>query len=126
MTRNVLDVDDLSCEDLEAVLALAAVPAETLSSTFSGRGVAIVLEKPSLRTRVSTGLAVAQLGGARGRGTRCRGRDRRTGIARRRGEDSRGLLRGHLRAREKSRDPPEDGRRTRLLTLRGAGHQPPF
>jgi ornithine carbamoyltransferase len=63
MTRHVLDVDDLSCEDLEAVLALAAVQSETLSSTLGGRGVAIVLEKPSLRTRVSTGLAVAQLGG---------------------------------------------------------------
>lgn len=63
MTRNVLDVDDLSCEDLEAVLARAGAPPVTLSSLLEGLGVAIVLEKPSLRTRVSTGLAVEQLGG---------------------------------------------------------------
>jgi ornithine carbamoyltransferase len=61
--RNVLQVDDLSCEDLEAVLALAAEPPQTMSSTLNGLGAAIVLEKPSLRTRVSTGLAIAQLGG---------------------------------------------------------------
>ena len=63
MNRNVLQVDDLSCEELEEVLALATEPPEKLSSTLSGLGAAIVLEKPSLRTRVSTGLAIAQLGG---------------------------------------------------------------
>jgi ornithine carbamoyltransferase len=62
MTRNVLQVDDLSCEDLEEVLALAAEPPEKMTTALSGLGAAIVLEKPSLRTRVSTGLAVAQLG----------------------------------------------------------------
>jgi ornithine carbamoyltransferase len=63
MNRNVLQVDDLSCEELEEVLALATQPPEKLSSNLSGLGAAIVLEKPSLRTRVSTGLAIAQLGG---------------------------------------------------------------
>jgi ornithine carbamoyltransferase len=63
MTRNVLQVDDLSCADLEEVLGLAAAPPETVSSNLRGLAAAIVLEKPSLRTRVSTDLAIAQLGG---------------------------------------------------------------
>lgn len=63
MTRNVLQVDDLSCADLEEVLGLAAAPPETVSSNLRGLAAAIVLEKPSLRTRVSTDLAITQLGG---------------------------------------------------------------
>lgn len=63
MTRNVLQIDDLSCEELEDVLALAAGPPKEKSSNLTGLAAAIVLEKPSLRTRVSTALAVAQLGG---------------------------------------------------------------
>ena len=61
-----LEVDDLSCEELEAVLGLATEPpqpADAVARRCAGRAAAIVLEKPSLRTRVSTGIAVAQLGG---------------------------------------------------------------
>lgn len=63
MSRHVLQVDDLSCEDLEAVLGLASEPVGSLGRGLAGRGVAIVLEKPSLRTRISTELAISQLGG---------------------------------------------------------------
>jgi ornithine carbamoyltransferase len=63
MTRHVLQIDDLSCEDLEEVLALASEPVGSLGSGLAGQGVAVVLEKPSLRTRVSTELAISQLGG---------------------------------------------------------------
>ena len=63
MTRHVLDVDDLSCGELEAVLDLAAAPAETLPRVLEGRGVALLFEKPSARTRSSTELAVVALGG---------------------------------------------------------------
>jgi ornithine carbamoyltransferase len=64
MTRHFLQVDDLSCAELDKVLDLASGPVERETSrVLEGRGVAIVLEKPSLRTRVSTDMAVAQLGG---------------------------------------------------------------
>jgi ornithine carbamoyltransferase len=64
MTRHFLQVDDLSCDELQAVLALASEPVTVGSPrALEARGVAIVLEKPSLRTRVSTDMAVAQLGG---------------------------------------------------------------
>lgn len=64
-TRHFLQIDDLSCDELEAVLTLAAEPPVEATSEpgLRGRAAAIVLEKPSLRTRVSTGIAVAQLGG---------------------------------------------------------------
>jgi ornithine carbamoyltransferase len=64
VTRHFLQVDDLSCAELESVLGLAAEPVTGgTARVLEGRGVAIVLEKPSLRTRVSTDMAVAQLGG---------------------------------------------------------------
>lgn len=63
MTRHFLDVDDLSCEELEAVLALAAVPAPELAPVLAGRGVALLFEKPSARTRSSAEMAVVALGG---------------------------------------------------------------
>lgn len=63
MTRHVLDVDDLSCGELEAVLDLAAVPATETPRVLEGSGVALVFEKPSARTRSSTELAVVALGG---------------------------------------------------------------
>ncbi len=63
MTRNFLDVDDLSCAELEEVLALATSPIDELRSPLTGKGVALVFEKPSARTRSSTDLAVMQLGG---------------------------------------------------------------
>jgi ornithine carbamoyltransferase len=63
VTRHVLDVDDLSCGELEEVLALAALPVGELTRVLEGRGVALVFEKPSARTRSSSELAVVDLGG---------------------------------------------------------------
>ncbi len=61
MLRHLLEVDDLSAQELTTVLDLAeqAEPAAVLA----GRGVALVFEKPSSRTRVSMEMAVVQLGG---------------------------------------------------------------
>ncbi len=63
MTRHFLDVDDLSCYELVAVLDLAGRPAADVRPVLAGRGAALVFEKPSARTRSSTELAVAALGG---------------------------------------------------------------
>ncbi|MBW3610996.1 MAG: ornithine carbamoyltransferase [Actinomycetota bacterium] len=59
--RHLLEVDDLSPDELTRVLDLAEVdpPARPLE----GRGVALLLEKPSARTRNATEMAVVQLGG---------------------------------------------------------------
>jgi ornithine carbamoyltransferase len=61
MTRHLLDIDDLTPSELSAVLNLAAddYPPHVLT----GRGVALVFQKPSARTRSSSELAVFQLGG---------------------------------------------------------------
>ena len=61
MTRHFLEVDDLSADELAAVLELAGErnPAKVLD----GRGVALIFEKPSLRTRNATEIAVFELGG---------------------------------------------------------------
>ena len=64
--RHFLDVDDLSCDELGAVLDLASAPADAtgaFAGVLAGRTVALLFEKPSARTRSSTELAVAQLGG---------------------------------------------------------------
>ena len=61
MTRHFLEVDDLSAQELAAVLDLAAEPEP--ARVLQGRGVALVFEKPSLRTRNSTEIAVFELGG---------------------------------------------------------------
>jgi len=63
VTRHFLDVDDLSAEELEQVLAFAAAPAGAGPRPLAGRGAALVFEKPSARTRSSTELAVVALGG---------------------------------------------------------------
>jgi ornithine carbamoyltransferase len=59
--RHLLEIDDLSREELMAVLHLSdrADPPQVLA----GKGAALVFEKPSLRTRSSTEMAVVQLGG---------------------------------------------------------------
>lgn len=66
MKPRLLDVDDLDHASLERVLARAiswkADPA-SVEPVLAGRGVAALFEKPSLRTRVSTEMAVATLGG---------------------------------------------------------------
>ena len=61
VTRHFLDVDDLSPAELATVLDLARddYPPRVLA----GRGVALVFQKPSARTRNSSEMAVFQLGG---------------------------------------------------------------
>jgi ornithine carbamoyltransferase len=58
-----LDVDDLDAEELDAVLEAAEIPFVEVPPLFHGRGAALLFEKPSLRTRSSMEVAVAQLGG---------------------------------------------------------------
>jgi len=59
--RHLLEIDDLSAGELDAVLRLAeaASPPEVLR----GKGMALLFEKPSARTRNSMEMAVVQLGG---------------------------------------------------------------
>jgi ornithine carbamoyltransferase len=59
--RHFLEVDDLSPAELSTVLDLAEVgrPPQVLA----GRGVALIFEKPSNRTRNATEMAVVGLGG---------------------------------------------------------------
>ncbi len=57
----MLEVDDLSAEEILAVLDLAEQPSP--AQVLAGQGVALVFEKPSNRTRNATELAVFQLGG---------------------------------------------------------------
>jgi len=59
--HDFLEVDDLDRSGLAAVLDLAERPDPP--AVLAGRGVALVFEKPSNRTRVSMEMAVVQLGG---------------------------------------------------------------
>jgi ornithine carbamoyltransferase len=59
--RHFLEVDDLSPAELHAVLDLAAD--RNPPRVLNGKGVALIFEKPSLRTRNSTEMAVVALGG---------------------------------------------------------------
>jgi ornithine carbamoyltransferase len=59
--RHVLEIDDLSAAEIARVLDLAADPARP--QLLAGRSVGLYFEKPSLRTRHSCEVAVAQLGG---------------------------------------------------------------
>jgi len=59
--RHFLSVDDLSAAELARVLELAQLTAAP--PVLDGRGVALVFEKPSARTRNSSEMAVFQLGG---------------------------------------------------------------
>jgi ornithine carbamoyltransferase len=59
--RHFLEVDDLSSDELTAVLDMAEQPDPP--AVFAGRGAALLFEKPSNRTRVSMEMAVSQLGG---------------------------------------------------------------
>lgn len=61
MTRHLLEVDDLTPDEVTAVLDLAEHPAPP--RVLEGRGAALLFEKPSLRTRSATEMAVVQLGG---------------------------------------------------------------
>lgn len=59
--RHLLEVDDLTPDEIHTVLMLARAPAP--ERVLAGRGVALVFEKPSARTRNSMELAVVGLGG---------------------------------------------------------------
>lgn len=59
--RHLLEIDDLHPDELHHVLALAR--SNTPPPVLSGRGMALIFEKPSLRTRNSMEMAVVQLGG---------------------------------------------------------------
>lgn len=59
--RHLLEVDDLTTDELWRVLCLAADPAPP--RVLEGKGMALVFEKPSARTRNSMEMAVFQLGG---------------------------------------------------------------
>ncbi len=59
--RHLLEIDDLSVPELRQVLLAAEVPSPVRA--LEGRGVALLFEKPSLRTRSSMEMAVVQLGG---------------------------------------------------------------
>ena len=61
MPRHLLDVDDLSPSELRAIFDLATD--DNPPRVLQGRGVGLVFEKPSARTRNSSELAVFQLGG---------------------------------------------------------------
>lgn len=61
MTRHLLDIVDLSADELRLVLELAQRP--SLPKVLDGQGMALIFEKPSNRTRHSMEMAVVQLGG---------------------------------------------------------------
>ena len=61
--RNFLHAYDLSVAELQNVLALAEAPIAQLGRPMDGKGVALIFEKPSNRTRHSMEMAVVQLGG---------------------------------------------------------------
>ena len=61
MTRHLLEVDDLTPDELAEVLALGQERAAP--RVLEGQGAALLFEKPSARTRHSTEMAVVQLGG---------------------------------------------------------------
>lgn len=59
--RHLLEVDDLSAPELAQVLDLSDNPSPP--QTLVGKGMALLFEKPSARTRHSMEMAVVQLGG---------------------------------------------------------------
>src|SRR4051794_5074530 len=59
--RHFLEIDDLTPAELEDVLRRAETPDPP--PVLAGRGVALLFEKPSARTRHSMEMAVVQLGG---------------------------------------------------------------
>ena len=59
--RHFLEVDDLSAGELDRVLDLASMPDPP--RVLAGKGMALIFEKPSARTRNSMEMAVVALGG---------------------------------------------------------------
>ena len=63
MARDLLDITDLSGDEIAAIVDLAQRPVEQLGRPLAGAGAALIFEKPSNRTRHSMEIAVVQLGG---------------------------------------------------------------
>ncbi len=61
MSRHFITIEDLSTDDLSSIYSLATSPFD--DTTLTGQGVALVFERPSLRTRASSSTAVHELGG---------------------------------------------------------------
>jgi len=61
--KHLLDITDLTVDDLVRVLDLAEASIPSLGRPLEGGGVALIFEKPSNRTRQSMEMAVFQLGG---------------------------------------------------------------
>jgi ornithine carbamoyltransferase len=61
--RHLLEIVDLPAADVRQILELARRAPAELGRPLEGRGVALIFEKPSNRTRHSTEIAVVQLGG---------------------------------------------------------------
>lgn len=61
MTRHFVTIEELSDGDLDVIYDLATSPID--DETLKGQGVALVFERPSLRTRASSSAAVHELGG---------------------------------------------------------------
>lgn len=63
MLRHLLDITDLTGDELRHVLDLATRPVASLGRPLDGQGAALIFEKPSNRTRHSMEMAVVHLGG---------------------------------------------------------------
>lgn len=61
MTRHVLTIEELGDDELRDIYALATSPFD--DETLKGQGVALLFERPSLRTRAASSTAVHELGG---------------------------------------------------------------
>jgi len=61
VSRHFITIEDLSTDDLASIYSLATSPFD--DTTLTGQGVALVFERPSLRTRASSSTAVHELGG---------------------------------------------------------------
>ena len=61
--RHLLEIDDVVRQELEQICQFAEADRSSFGPLLQGRGVAALFEKPSLRTRNSTEMAVADLGG---------------------------------------------------------------
>ena len=62
--KNLLSVSDLNSEDIRSLISDAVdMKAEGWLSSLDRKTLALIFEKPSLRTRVSFEIAMQQLGG---------------------------------------------------------------
>ena len=69
MTRNLITLFDLAADEIDRILTISRELKEQLQAgqrpaLLQGRGIALLFEKPSLRTRVSFEMAMGHLGGS--------------------------------------------------------------